>query len=757
MTSVNLQSTAHSDLLDIIDKLRAQGISKYVALPEIVVTGDQSAGKSSVLEAISGMSFPTKDNLCTRFATELILRRSSNADMKVSIIPDADRPEHEQDALKLFAPSVDLNNPRLGELVEGAKEAMGLNGPKRVFSNDILRVEMSGPEQPHLTLVDLPGLFQAGNSAQSDEDAELVTQMVTRYMKLTRLARELDPTGVRTLGLVTKPDTLDQGSDSETAYINLAQNKDVKFRLGWHVLKNRDYQMRNTSSAERDEAEVDFFSRGPWNQLERSHLGVAPLKPRLSTLLKDQIMMQMPSVLGEISDGIASCTERLEKLGAPRGSISEQRRYLLHTSQSFSRLLRAAVDGNYSDKFFLAANTDEGYHRRLRAVVQNTLTEFRDQMSQHGHSRYIVEEGDKDRHSLASNEVMRSDYVQEVRTLMRRSRGCELPGTFNPLVVGELFLEQSQPWSAIASMLKKNIMKAVWDTCQAALRHVAAEETVELLLQFVSSDIQGLGRELDTAFEQIMEPYSSLHPITYNHYLTSNVQSAQKTRRRREMKARVRGLRHSESPGWGAQIKIWESELLDLLTEHIENDMELYGSSLAVDFMEAYYKVAMKTFVDSISTLAIECRLLQRLPRVFDSDKIHDMEDGDISRLAVDSEINARERALQTEKLAVLETAMGELMRLDRFRSTVQDGGRDISWKIPQTLGHIAWLGRNRVEDDEYERLANAGLDGGRDISWKIPQTTTEEQSQKHPVENEVNEDVRVDVAPETSNSIFTS
>jgi hypothetical protein len=72
----SLPSKDHRDLLNIIDSLRPQGISRFVDLPQIIVCGDQSSGKSSVLEAISGMLFPTKDNLCTRFATELILRRN---------------------------------------------------------------------------------------------------------------------------------------------------------------------------------------------------------------------------------------------------------------------------------------------------------------------------------------------------------------------------------------------------------------------------------------------------------------------------------------------------------------------------------------------------------------------------------------------------------------------------------------------------------------------------------------------------------
>ena len=74
-------------LLDDIDRLRAQGINQYVELPQIVVVGDQSSGKSSVLDAISGVRFPANDGLCTRFATEVVLRRSSLESASVKILP----------------------------------------------------------------------------------------------------------------------------------------------------------------------------------------------------------------------------------------------------------------------------------------------------------------------------------------------------------------------------------------------------------------------------------------------------------------------------------------------------------------------------------------------------------------------------------------------------------------------------------------------------------------------------------------------
>jgi hypothetical protein len=477
-----LQSKDHRDLLDVIDRLRSQGLSRFVDLPQIIVCGGQSSGKSSALEAISGMSFPTKDNLCTRFATELILRRKPTTGIDISISPGSERGEEEKAEIRARTYTGTLDSLDLGRVIEDAKEVMGLNKGNKVFSTDILRVEVSGPSQPHLvrktrlgrqalsgatllphsgresrpislertyvtdfdeqTMVDLPGLFLAGNKDQSEQDAALVEALVLSYMKnprtiilavvsaksdfalqqVTRHARAQDPNGARTLGLITKPDTLDQGSDSERFFIELAQNKDVKFRLGWHVLRNRNFTERNDSGASRDAAEVEFFSTGVWKFLKPSQLGVAALRVRLSHVLRDQILRQLPSVLDDVSTGIEECKNTLEKLGTARATLAEQRRYLLRVSMRFSEFLRAAIDGVYTDPFFKASKD-----RRIRAVMQNTLADFARDMRTKGHAKTIVDgpvqqNGDP-------RTISRSAYITEVKELMAESRGRELPGT----------------------------------------------------------------------------------------------------------------------------------------------------------------------------------------------------------------------------------------------------------------------------------------------------------------------------------------
>jgi len=136
--AVELQSQDRRDLLDIVNNLRSLGLTRYIDLPQIIVCGDQSTGKRSVLEAISGFSFPTKDNLCTKLATELILRRDETPGVKVSIIFGPDRTQEEAFSLSTFHHEVDLAHPDLSSVVDGAKRAVGLSEAK-VFSSDTLR------------------------------------------------------------------------------------------------------------------------------------------------------------------------------------------------------------------------------------------------------------------------------------------------------------------------------------------------------------------------------------------------------------------------------------------------------------------------------------------------------------------------------------------------------------------------------------------------------------------------------------------
>ncbi|KAF1975224.1 dynamin family protein [Bimuria novae-zelandiae CBS 107.79] len=682
-----LQSKDTKSLLDVVDNLRSQGISRYIDLPEIVVCGEQSSGKSSVLEAISGVTFPSKDNLCTRFATELILRRGPISPIKIRIHPGVNEERSEAEKAKLLEfkceISVTAENLQLDEIIESAKKAMGIDDSTKVFSSDILRLELSGPEQPHLTLVDLPGLFQAGSRAQSDADSDKVKSLVLRYMRsqrsiilavvsakndfnnqaITKYARDIDPNGVRTLGLITKPDTLDEGSDMERFYVELAQNKEVNFRLGWHILRNRDYASRNSTLQERNLAEEKFFASGVWTSLHPTQVGVHALKPRLSKILKIQILAQLPEVLSQIQEGIQDCNHRLEILGASRATLQEQRRYLLHVSQSFSNLVKAAADGMYSDPFFGDASTETGYRKRLRAILQNTLTEFAEVMRKDGHTYAIVEEGS----AKGPRQISRKEYVSKVKTLLKRSRGRELPGTFDPLIIGQLFREQREPWGNLVNDHMEKIVEAVHFVVRSVLSTYCDRSTFEgLLRQLIYPRLEILTQQLREKVKELLQPHETGHPITYNHYLTENVQKAQDKRRAREIKKSLAGFfgaDYTSEEYVNRNINV--NSLTQVLLTKTEADMNNYASSIATDFMEAYYKVALKKVIDDFAVLAVEACLIEKLPTLFCPEDVLDINDETVTSLAVEDEESSAERARCSEKLKVLEEGLRELKSVE--------------------------------------------------------------------------------------------
>lgn len=92
--------------LDTVAQVRKCGLESVLSLPRLVVCGDQSAGKSSVLEALTEIPFPRHDSLCTRFATEIILRRAPVNSLTIKMIPATTRSVAEQSSILSFSGSI---------------------------------------------------------------------------------------------------------------------------------------------------------------------------------------------------------------------------------------------------------------------------------------------------------------------------------------------------------------------------------------------------------------------------------------------------------------------------------------------------------------------------------------------------------------------------------------------------------------------------------------------------------------------------
>ncbi|KAJ4334175.1 hypothetical protein N0V95_009231 [Ascochyta clinopodiicola] len=424
-----LQSTDERRLLDVVDKLRRTGLNGTIELPQLVVCGDQSSGKSSVLEAITEIPFPRKAGLCTRFATEIILRRESKISVTVKIVPSKYRSEAEQKTLSAFNKTMLYVN-QLPDLIDAATQEMGLGkiGASKAFSRDVLSVEICGPDRPQLTLVDLPGLIHSATKASSEEDKRLIHALVGEYMQNPRtiilavvsakndaanqvilsLFKEYDKTGSRTLGIITKPDCM--SAEDQQQWFDLALNKEVFLERGWHIVKNWTEPNVQHTAKQRNDAERAFFKEGPFKDFPPHMIGVEALCDRLSKLLLRHLTQELPSLQREMQSKLDDTNTELLKLGDKRETPAEQRMVLMKISMKINHIIASAVNGHYLHEFFGTVDLESSVEsnnniRRFRAVVQNLNHEFAENMRTRGHTYSFESEEEKNKAAAqAANE-----------------------------------------------------------------------------------------------------------------------------------------------------------------------------------------------------------------------------------------------------------------------------------------------------------------------------------------------------------------
>ncbi|KFY08176.1 hypothetical protein V492_06463 [Pseudogymnoascus sp. VKM F-4246] len=678
-----LQSGEQMELLNVVDSLRAEGLGEITALPQLIVCGDQSSGKSSVLEAISGIPFPRKENTCTRFATEVILRRSPESKISVSVVPSRDRKLADREKLLKFRHQLSTPDD-FPDLFDKAKDAM-LNFPGETFSKDILRIEFCGPSQPQLTLVDLPGLIHSHIEAekQTPEDVKVVTELVSDYLKSPRSiilaivsakydinvqvilnrAREVDPLGNRTMGIITKPDTLVKGSESENAFIKLARNERVKFRLGWHVVKNLDSAHKESlkSSLEtRNAEERTYFKDSTFKSLPSHSLGIDSLRAQLSKVLFNQIRLELPRLVNDIEQRIIVARAAKDRLGPSRTSTDEQRAFLIQLSQTFQTICQAAIRGDYDNDFFRGDDLlerslfkgDETSERRLCANLMNKHFEFADELRENG-CQWTVNENKSNLKGFhfASKSRTRKDAIADACRLLKRGRGRELPGLPNPLLVGELFREYSRPWETLARTHIKNTWDMTNKFIELVLMHLTDFDVREKILRLWLEPI--MTQKLEAAYgklDELLEVHKE-HPFTTNHYFMDNRKKLQQESTKDEIQEKIKTIANS-----GQMVSVDAiTNLMKNLDSQVNADMDMLAAEDAYDNMMAYYKVAMKLFMDNVPTLAIQAPIVRKLDEVLCPTTVFRMPLELVTKIAGESEEKMLEREEILSKLSTLE------------------------------------------------------------------------------------------------------
>ncbi|KAH7012256.1 interferon-induced GTP-binding protein Mx [Microdochium trichocladiopsis] len=711
-----LQTDEQRKVLDAITDLRKCGLDSILSLPDIVVCGDQSAGKSSVLEALTEIPFPRNDNLCTRFATEISLRRAVADSLTVKVVPDSARPEKDQIRIKEFSECItDISD--LPIVIDAATRVMDIttdrddnaqaaDARKSAFSKDTLSIEISGPSRPQLTVIDIPGLIQSSTRGVSEEDVVTVTEITDRYIKqprticlavisatndaanqsILRRVRNFDPAGKRTLGVITKPDQLPAGSGTESKFLELAQNKDVFFSLGWHVIRNRRFDEKNFTFHERNTAEAHFFQASNFNVLPSDMVGIAALRERLSLLLFQHVRAELPQLNAELERALAKDLGQLKTLGDSRQTPSACRIYLTQFSIECQEICKSAINGNYEHDYFKTSDDDideefsledETTIARLRAVIQHINHNFSQTIRKKGYKYHLEApgEGAKQVDSMSLGEFLsksnspkrlsRTESVAWVKKLLQRSRGRELMGNVNPYLIGELFWDQCRPWEHLA----KDHVHSISQLCEKfwanLLKHRAPQDIrSRIWARMVHKQLQLRKSAASQELGKLLEDLRGF-PINYNHYYTDMIQ-----RRRQERLEKNLGVfmpaafphQSYEKCSRGSHYEKYVPELdMNRVVQAVMKsnattiDMDTFSIEEALDCMRAIYKVQYKTFVANVTTQVIERHLVRGLENIVSPLVVVKMSDSEVEAIALEQTTTKQQRIMLVSRVRILE------------------------------------------------------------------------------------------------------
>ncbi|KAI0122915.1 vacuolar sorting protein VPS1 [Xylariales sp. AK1849] len=334
---------------------------------KLVIVGGQSTGKSSLLQSLVDIPFPTGQGCCTRFATRIISRRTppgSKNECVITIVkPDFDLNDHfNYDTNRMYDSfrhtGDNLNVKEFTTIMsEVSGNYMGIKAGKqrgaKNFATEVLKIELSGPNRSHFSILDIPGVFSNAYNVNTAE-MEGVKKMAIEYMKkpqnmvicvadaVTDLANQevfaLAAEHVeksRLIGVFTKCDNVMDATEVVSIATEPQRSGELKsMQHGWFVVRNR----KSDEGPEFDlaAAEGELFGQQPWTRIRETRRGSSMLKQFLGHLLCAKIRREFPSIQQKVKGLLKTSMEAKKALGEPRPSHQHRIQYLVDVIQKFN-------------------------------------------------------------------------------------------------------------------------------------------------------------------------------------------------------------------------------------------------------------------------------------------------------------------------------------------------------------------------------------------------------------------------------------
>lgn len=334
------------------DEGRGSGMPSLARqLPKIVVVGGQSSGKSSVLEAVVGRDFLPR-------GTGIVTRRPLELQLETATDPNAQE----------YGEFGHLPNKRFTdfeairtEIEEETRRHTQQRGT--VVSPVPMTLRIVSPNLPGLSLVDMPGLTKVAIDGQPKSIVTELENMAREYVRhenviilavtpanadlatsdALRLAREVDPTGERTIGVLTKIDIMDPGTNCRDVLDGAAYT----LRNGWIGIVNRGQADINSKMSMQDarRKEMDYFTKAK-DYSGLRNIGTGYLSTELSEKLVASVRRQLPNISGFVSKSIMDLQKELEAMGGPAAITRGEMIHLVLTlCRKFETAFAKLIDG----------------------------------------------------------------------------------------------------------------------------------------------------------------------------------------------------------------------------------------------------------------------------------------------------------------------------------------------------------------------------------------------------------------------------
>lgn len=324
-------------------------------LPQVAVVGSQSSGKSSVLESLVGRDFlPRGPSIVTRRPLILQLVRTT-----------AQPGQYAEWGEFLHAPNkkfYDFERIRQEIIAETDR----LLGPTKGISDQPIRLRIHSPNVLTMTIIDLPGIARVPVGDQPADIEFRLRSLIMEYISrpsciilavtpanqdlassdALEMARAADPDGVRTIGVLTKLDIMDKGTDA----VSILKNEVIPLRLGYVgvVLRSQEDISERKTMVEAREAERNFFRNRPEYAALSGFCGIGTLARSLNMLLVNAIRDELPRIRSQLEKSLEKRKKELCMYGdAPPGNTGAARgALLLSILDSYSARYIAALDGH---------------------------------------------------------------------------------------------------------------------------------------------------------------------------------------------------------------------------------------------------------------------------------------------------------------------------------------------------------------------------------------------------------------------------